>query len=78
MNTLATGGQDTTIRVWDVTDPGCVGPVGRPVRHHEGMVLAVAFSPDGVMPASGSYGPSMWWPSTARSRAGAEFDHALG
>jgi WD40 repeat protein/tRNA A-37 threonylcarbamoyl transferase component Bud32 len=41
--TLATGGQDRTARLWDVTTGQ---PRGRPLRH-EGLVHALAFSPDG-------------------------------
>jgi WD40 repeat protein len=48
--TLATGGQDRTARLWDVTTGQ---PRGTPMQH-EGLVRALAFSPDGRALATGS------------------------
>jgi WD40 repeat protein len=48
--TLATGGQDRTARLWDATTGQ---PRGRPLQH-EGLVRAVAFSPDGRALLTGS------------------------
>lgn len=43
-DTLITGGPNSTIRLWDVTDP--TNPVRRPSLHvHSGDVAALAFSP---------------------------------
>jgi WD40 repeat protein len=48
---LASGSNDNTIRLWDLTNPN-----GRPtiLRGHEDNVYSTAFSPDGKTLASGS------------------------
>jgi WD40 repeat protein len=49
--TLASGGGDRTVRLWDVA-------TGKERRHfagHQGVVRAVAFSPDGTRLASASH-----------------------
>ncbi|MER5291477.1 AAA family ATPase [Streptomyces pharetrae] len=52
--TLASGGADDTIRLWDVTDPGRAARLGPPLTAHTGPVWSVAFAPDGHTLAAGS------------------------
>ena len=47
---LASGGEDHTIRLWDLRQPGTLPVV---LKGHTDHVLSVAFSPDGVHLASG-------------------------
>jgi Tol biopolymer transport system component len=48
---LASGSRDSTLRLWDVHEPG---PEGQVRYSHAAPVNAVAFSPDGQLLASGS------------------------
>src|SRR4029078_69389 len=48
--TIATGGVDRTVRIWDTR----TGAELRQLTGHTGEVHAVAFSPDGAIIASGS------------------------
>ena len=43
--TIASGGGDSTIRLWDLQG----NPIGEPLRGHKGDVLSVTFSPNGQM-----------------------------
>jgi WD40 repeat protein/transcriptional regulator with XRE-family HTH domain len=51
---LASGGDDGTVRLWNVVDPTHPTPLGRPLFGHTGAVNAVVFSSDGHILASGN------------------------
>jgi len=44
---LATGSDDRTVRLWDVTDFDRPRQLGQPLTAHTSWVFGVAFSPDG-------------------------------
>ncbi|OCB62320.1 hypothetical protein A5677_11800 [Mycobacterium malmoense] len=50
---LAAGGDDHTIRLWEMTDPAHPRPLGQPLAGHANVVNTVAFSPDGHILATG-------------------------
>ena len=50
---MAAGGEDSTIRLWNVADPGRPVPLGRPLNADTDTVFSVAFSPKGRILASG-------------------------
>ncbi|MGH3826516.1 MAG: TIR domain-containing protein [Pseudonocardiaceae bacterium] len=54
-HTLASGSDDETVRLWNVTDPTHPMPLGLPLIGHINAVEAVVFSPDGHTLASGSF-----------------------
>jgi WD40 repeat protein/serine/threonine protein kinase len=64
--TLASGGGDETVRLWDVATGRALCD---PLRGHKKRVMSVAFSPDGKMIASGSWDKTirLWDTSTLRA-----------
>ena len=52
--TLAAGGDDGTIGLWNVTSPAHASQIGQPLTAPGGFVFSVAFSPDGHTLAAGS------------------------
>ncbi|GAA2275477.1 hypothetical protein GCM10010402_34790 [Actinomadura luteofluorescens] len=53
-HTLATGGRDKTIRLWDMSESAHPTPLGRPLTGHTSWVYWLQFSPDGRTLASAS------------------------
>ncbi|MDC9017218.1 WD40 repeat domain-containing serine/threonine protein kinase [Mycobacterium marinum] len=53
-HTLASGGENGNIQLWNLTDPARPGPLGPPLQGHSAGVVSIAFSPDGHTLASGS------------------------
>lgn len=51
-HTLASVGDDRTLRLWDVRDPAHPKVLGPPLTAHAGAVTRVVFSPDGRTLAS--------------------------
>jgi WD40 repeat protein len=45
--TLAAGGADHSVLLWDVSNPASPGRIGSPLGAHEAAVQSLAFSPDG-------------------------------
>src|SRR5262249_40526142 len=66
--TLASGSNDDTIRLWDVSTHRALGP---PLSGHPGGVRTVAFSPDGTLLASGGRdGTIRLWDLTTHKQLG--------
>lgn len=51
--TMATAGENSSIRLWSMARPGRPVPLGRPLSNDGNIVYSVAFSPDGKTMASG-------------------------
>jgi WD40 repeat protein len=65
---LASGGEDGTVRLWDVATQQ---PAGEAMTGHEGTVRAVAFSPDGTTLASGGDDKTLrFWDVERRQQLG--------
>jgi WD40 repeat protein len=54
-HTLATGGGDGTVILWDLSNLATPRQLGRPLAGHSALVSSVAFARDGRTLASGSY-----------------------
>ena len=67
--TLASGSEDKTIILWDVSNRESPVQSGAPLKGHTDGVYSVAFSPDGKTLASGSYDKTviLWDVSNRRS-----------
>ncbi|MDP7722166.1 serine/threonine-protein kinase [Mycobacterium sp. TY814] len=70
-HTLASGGGDGTVRLWDVGDPAHPRALGRPLQGQGAAVASVAFSPDGrVLASGGGDGTVRLWDVADPGRAG--------
>jgi WD40 repeat protein len=67
--TLATGGWDGTLRLWDVTTPAHPRPLGMPLKGPGGSIRTVAFDADGEMIAVGSGDGTIWFWNTKTRKA---------
>ncbi|MFI9508172.1 WD40 repeat domain-containing protein [Nocardia sp. NPDC052566] len=68
-NTVASAGDDSVIRLWDLTDQRGPRPWGEGLRGHLGRVTAVAFRPDGaVLASAGSDETVRLWDVSDRAR----------
>ncbi|SEG87923.1 WD40 repeat [Thermomonospora echinospora] len=64
--TLATGGTDSLVRLWDVASHR---PIGRPLAGHAGTVTSVAFGPDGrTLTSAGDDRTVQLWDVAAKRR----------
>ena len=71
--TLASGGDDGTVRLWDVATGR---QVGGPLTGHPGAVLSVAFSPDGrTLASGGDDGTVRLWDVATRRQIGPVTGH---
>jgi WD40 repeat protein len=60
--TLASASYDSTIILWDISNPASPTQLGTPLEGHSDAVQSLAFSPDGKALASGSDdGASILW-----------------
>ncbi|WP_055419486.1 hypothetical protein [Streptomyces pactum] len=67
--TLASGGHDGTVRLWDTAGAGEGAQIGEPLRLTGGPVGAVAYSPDGaLLAAAGHDGGIRLWDVRDRER----------
>lgn len=69
---MATGNDDWTVRLWNLTDPTRPEAIGQPLVGHTGGISALTLSPDGKTLATASHdGTLRLWDVTdpARPRA---------
>jgi WD40 repeat protein len=62
---LATAGDDQTVRLWGLTNPARPRPLGQALSGHTSAVSDVAFAPDGrsLATASGDQTVRLWDPA---------------
>jgi WD40 repeat protein len=66
--TLASGGEDESVRMWESATGQ---PLGQPLKGHSSAVMALAFSPDGTLLGSASADQSVrLWTISAESLLG--------
>ncbi|OHV43946.1 effector-associated domain EAD1-containing protein [Pseudofrankia sp. BMG5.36] len=60
--TLASGGADKTVRLWDMRSPASAAALGRPLAEHSGAVTSVAFAAHRRLLATGGQdGAALLW-----------------
>ncbi|MGH3815400.1 MAG: TIR domain-containing protein, partial [Pseudonocardiaceae bacterium] len=75
--TLATASRDSTVILWDLTDPATPRPLGQPLTGHTDQVRSVAFAPDGHTLATASIDKTViLWDLTDPARP-QQFDRSL-
>ena len=72
--TLASSSFDQTIRLWDVSDPAHVQPLGRPLRGHTSSILGLALLPHSQTLVSSSWGGSVFAFDTTEIRNAKKYD----
>jgi WD40 repeat protein/transcriptional regulator with XRE-family HTH domain len=66
---IATGGEDSLVRLWDVSDPAQPRLLGQPLPGIKQAVQVVAFSPDSRLMAAGGGGSTVWLWDVSRPAA---------
>jgi WD40 repeat protein len=69
--TLASGGWDGTVRLWNLADPAGPRQLGPPLKGPSGSIRHVAFSPDGkAIVATSGDGSTWFWNTKSRREIG--------
>jgi WD40 repeat protein len=68
-DTLATGGEDAAVLLWDLAETSRLDQLGQPLIDHGGFVSAMAFDPDGrTLATTSPDGTVILWDLTDRGR----------